>query len=87
MPKISSDDEVLARYTDSTLDGDSDFAAGIAEIGSAPATIDGPGPVWLQSLPFSWLAGRVASAMPGISGSSKGEGSLLGGLGEMLMGD
>lgn len=52
------------------------------------ATITGPGPVWLQSLPFSRLAGRVASAIPTAGGgSSKGEGSLLGGLGEMFMGD
>lgn len=51
------------------------------------ATVVGPGPVWLQSLPFSRLAGRIASATPGVGGSSKGEGSLLGGLGEMLMGD
>jgi uncharacterized protein (TIGR00266 family) len=51
------------------------------------ATLTGPGPVWLQSLPFSRLAGRVASAMPGGGGSDKGEGSVLGGLGDMLMGD
>ena len=51
------------------------------------ASLVGPGPVWLQSLPFSRLAGRVATAMPGIGGVNKGEGSLLGGLGDMLMGD
>ena len=51
------------------------------------ASLVGPGPVWLQSLPFSRLAGRVAGAMPGLSGGNKGEGSLLGGLGDMLMGD
>jgi uncharacterized protein (TIGR00266 family) len=51
------------------------------------ATLVGPGPVWLQSLPFSRLAGRVAAATPGAGGSSKGEGSVLGGLGEMFMGD
>ncbi len=52
------------------------------------ATVTGPGPVWLQSLPFSRLAGRVASSMPGVGGGSrKGEGSVLGGLGEMFMGD
>ena len=51
------------------------------------ASLVGPGPVWLQSLPFSRLAGRVASSMPGITGSNKGEGSVLGGFGEMLMGD
>ena len=42
------------------------------------ATLRGPGTVWLQSLPFSRLAGRVlANAGPK---GSKGEGSLLGGL-------
>ena len=52
------------------------------------ATISGPGPLWLQSLPFSRLAGRViAGAGSGLTGGNKGEGSLLGGLGEMLMGD
>lgn len=51
------------------------------------ATLVGPGPVWLQSLPFSRLAGRVASSMPGFGRSQKGEGSVLGGLGEMFMGE
>ncbi|MEM7048114.1 MAG: TIGR00266 family protein [Acidobacteriota bacterium] len=51
------------------------------------ATLSGPGKVWLQSLPFSRLAGRVLSAAPGLGKSRKGEGSALGGLGEMLMGD
>lgn len=51
------------------------------------ATVTGPGPVWLQSLPFSRLAGRVAASTPGVGGSNKGEGSLLGGLGEIFMGD
>lgn len=42
------------------------------------ATLTGPGDVWLQSLPFSRLAGRVIAAA-GPAGS-KDEGSLLGGL-------
>ena len=41
------------------------------------ATLTGPGKVWLQSLPFSRLAGRVlAAARP--RGRGKEEGSLLG---------
>ncbi len=46
------------------------------------ATITGPGHVWLQSLPFSRLAGRIHKAAPQNSAgfSSKGEGSVLGGL-------
>jgi uncharacterized protein (TIGR00266 family) len=51
------------------------------------ATLTGPGRVWLQSLPFSRLAGRVLAAVPrGLKGR-KGEGSPLGDLGELLMGD
>jgi len=51
------------------------------------ATLTGPGKVWLQSLPFSRLAGRVL-ANAGSKGS-KDEGSVLntlGGLGNALMG-
>jgi len=40
------------------------------------ATLQGTGTVWLQTLPFSRLAGRVLSAAAG----SKGEGSVLGGI-------
>jgi uncharacterized protein (TIGR00266 family) len=52
------------------------------------ATLTGPGKVWLQSLPFSRLAGRVL-AHAGPAGKSADEGSLLnmaGGLGNMIMG-
>ena len=51
------------------------------------ARLTGPGKVWLQSLPFSRLAGRMAAATTGLSGSRVGEGSLLGGLGDLLDGD
>ena len=50
------------------------------------ATLTGPGEIWCQSLPFSRLAGRVLASAPQ-KGGSKGEGSLLGGLGNMLRGD
>jgi len=50
------------------------------------AKLTGPGKVWLQSLPFSRLAGRMAAAT-GVGGSHKGEGSMLGGIGNMLDGD
>ena len=43
------------------------------------ATLHGPGRVWLQSLPFSRLAGRMLQAAPQ-RGGRKGEGSILGGL-------
>lgn len=43
------------------------------------ATLDGPGTVWVQSLPFSRLASRVFAAMPQ-TGGSKDEGSIAKGL-------
>lgn len=49
------------------------------------ATLTGPGKVWLQSLPFSRLAGRIfAAAAPT---GRREEGSLLGPLGNLLDGD
>lgn len=50
------------------------------------AKLTGPGTVWIQSLPFSRLAGRMLSAAPQ-KGGAKGEGSVLGGLGDLLDGD
>jgi len=50
------------------------------------AKLQGPGTVYLQSLPFSRLAGRVLKSLPR-GGNSKGEGSILGGLGDLLDGD
>jgi uncharacterized protein (TIGR00266 family) len=48
------------------------------------ATLTGPGKVWLQSLPFSRMAGRMLAAAPQ-RGGSREEGSILGGLGNMIM--
>ena len=50
------------------------------------ATLQGTGTVWMQSLPFSRLADRIIQSAPNVGGSSKGEGSVLGGLGRMLDG-
>src|SRR6185369_8801469 len=50
------------------------------------ATLRGPGRIWLQSLPFSRLAGRIYSAAPQ-RGGRREEGSVLGGLGRLLDGD
>ena len=44
------------------------------------ANLRGPGHVWLQSLPFSRLAGRIWEAAPQTGGGGQGEGSVLGGL-------
>jgi uncharacterized protein (TIGR00266 family) len=51
------------------------------------ATLTGPGTVWLQSLPFSRMAGRMLAAAPQGGGQNRGEGSMLGGLGRILDGD
>ncbi len=51
------------------------------------ASLTGPGKVWLQSLPFSRLAGRIWEAAPQTGRGGKGEGSVLdaiGGLGSMF---
>jgi uncharacterized protein (TIGR00266 family) len=53
------------------------------------ATLRGPGRVWLQSLPFSRLAGRIYAAAPQTGGSRKEEGGVLdalGGIGRMIDG-
>ncbi len=44
------------------------------------ATLQGPGKVWLQSLPFSRLAGRMLSGRA----AGKDQGSVLGGLGDLF---
>lgn len=51
------------------------------------ARLEGPGKVWLQSLPFSRLAGRIWAAAPQGTGKHKGEGSVLGSIGNVLDGD
>ncbi len=50
------------------------------------ATLRGPGTVWIQSLPFSRLASRVFAAAPQTPGGSRDEGSLAGGLFDLLGG-
>jgi uncharacterized protein (TIGR00266 family) len=51
------------------------------------ATLRGNGKVMLQSLPFSRLADRIIQHAPSAGGKRKGEGSILGGLGDLLDGD
>ncbi|VWX51911.1 TIGR00266 family protein [Novosphingobium sp. 9U] len=56
------------------------------------ARLRGPGKVWIQSLPFSRLAGRMMAAAMPMGGQNRGETSLLGlgalgGLGAMISGD
>ncbi|HBK72264.1 MAG TPA: TIGR00266 family protein, partial [Flavobacteriaceae bacterium] len=74
-----------------TINYDIEFIGGIKNTvfggeGLFFASLQGPGTVYIQSLPFSRLAGRIVASLPR-GGSSKGEGSLLGGIGDLLDGD
>jgi uncharacterized protein (TIGR00266 family) len=51
------------------------------------ARLRGPGKVWIQSLPFSRLAGRMLAAAGSSGGQNRGEGSVLGGLGDLIGGN
>jgi len=51
------------------------------------ATLKGPGKIWVQSLPFSRLASRMYSAAPQSGGNDMGEGSALGMIGDLAMGN
>ncbi len=77
-------------YQDS-VDFDIQQAGGIKTMlfggeGAFFAVLRGPGRVWLQSLPFSRLAGRMLASAPQ-RGGSREEGSVLGPLGGLLRGD
>jgi uncharacterized protein (TIGR00266 family) len=74
------------------IDYDIEFVGGIRNTvfggeGLFFASLRGPGTVYIQSLPFSRLAGRVWAAAPKGGGKDKGEGSILGGIGDLLDGD
>ncbi len=73
----------------SSVDYDIQFVGGIKNTlfggeGMFYATLRGPGKVWIQTLPISRLASRILSY--GTS-TRKEEGSILGGLGNLLDGD
>ncbi len=72
-----------------TIDFDIQRAGGLKSMifggeGLFLATLSGTGRVWIQSLPFSRLADTIAAHAPGAGGSSREEGSVLGGLGNMF---
>jgi uncharacterized protein (TIGR00266 family) len=50
------------------------------------AALRGPGTVWMQTLPFSRLANRIYAAAPQTGGKRTGEGSILGGVFDMIDG-
>jgi uncharacterized protein (TIGR00266 family) len=75
----------IVAYTP-TIDYDIQFIGGIKNTlfggeGMFFATLKGPGEVWLQTLPISRLASRILSYG---TGPRKEEGSILGGLGNLL---
>lgn len=79
-PSVSYDVEFVGGIKNTFFGGEGLFLA----------TLRGPGKVWVQSLPFSRLAGRIYRAAPQTGGSRKGEGSVLdwvGGLGNLIDGD
>jgi uncharacterized protein (AIM24 family) len=51
------------------------------------ARLTGPGKVWIQSLPFARLAGRMLAAAMPAGGANRGEGSVLGPLGDLIQGN
>jgi uncharacterized protein (TIGR00266 family) len=89
--KLSVDTGCIIGFTQD-VNYDIEFVGGIKNTifggeGLFFATLTGPGVVYVQSLPFSRLANRVLQAAPQGGGKDKGEGSLLGGIGDIISGD
>ncbi len=85
---LKIDTGCLVAFT-SGVDYDIQFVRGVKNVifggeGLFFATLRGPGKVWIQSLPISRLAGRILAYG---TGSRREEGSILGGLGNLLDGD
>ncbi len=88
--ELHVDTGCVAAFTD-TVDFDLIQAGGIKSMlfageGVFFARLRGPGKVWIQSLPFARLAGRMMAAAGG-AGPSRGEGSILGGFGDLIGGN
>ncbi len=86
---LKIDTGCIVAYTHD-IDFDIQFIGGIKNTifggeGLFFATLRGPGKVWIQSLPISRLASRLMAY--GAFGRRKEEGSILGGLGNLLDGD
>lgn len=73
-PSVEYDIQMLGGFKNTFFGGEGLFLA----------TLTGPGDIWLQSLPFSRLAGRM---LAGATTKKRDEGSLLGNFGGMLLGD
>ena len=76
-PSVTYDIEYVGKIKSALFGGEGLFFA----------TVQGPGKIWLQSLPLSRLAGRLYAAMPQ-AGGRREEGSILGGvMGGLIGGD
>ncbi|OYX63824.1 MAG: TIGR00266 family protein [Novosphingobium sp. 32-60-15] len=89
--ELHVDTGCLAAYTPS-VDFDLVTAGGVRSVlfggeGLFFARLRGPGKVWIQSLPFSRLAGRMLAAAGSRGGQNRGEGSILGELGDFIGGN
>ncbi len=89
--EIHVDTGCLAAYTPS-VDFDLVTAGGIKSMmfggeGVFFARLRGPGKVWVQSLPFARLAGRMLAAAGSRGGQNRGEGSALGQFGNLISGN
>lgn len=68
-PSVAFDIQYVGRIKSALFGGEGLFFA----------TLQGPGTVWLQSLPLSRLANRIILSAPAAGGRSADQGSLLGG--------
>jgi uncharacterized protein (TIGR00266 family) len=89
--ELHIDTGCLAAYTQG-VDFDLVAAGGVKSMifggeGAFFARLTGPGKVWIQSLPFSRLAGRMLAAAGARGGQNRGEGSALGQLGDLISGN
>ncbi|TWJ09352.1 TIGR00266 family protein [Altererythrobacter ishigakiensis] len=89
--ELHVDTGCVAAYT-SSVDMDVTRVGGVKTMlvageGIFFARLRGPGKVWIQSLPFSRLAGRMLAAAGPRGGSNRGEGSVIGSLGDIVMGN
>jgi uncharacterized protein (TIGR00266 family) len=89
--ELHVDTGCLAAFTD-TVEFDLMTVGGIKSVffggeGLFFARLRGPGKVWVQSLPFSRLAGRMLAAAGSRGGQNRGEGSMLGVLGDIVGGN
>ena len=89
--QLHVDTGCIAAFT-STVDFDLVRAGGVKSAlfggeGLFFANLTGPGKVWIQSLPFARLAGRMLAAAMPAGGQNRGEGSVLGPLGDLIQGN